>query len=148
MPGTILTSGYNGSAMFLVWAIILAMLLSVYSIACLKLKSPMPLVASCSAAIAAACNLPEHAEKYDIARQALQWVEQDTPLYVSKNDDDVVGHLSFSSKRVEIPMDGVLYAGQVSKQNYSTGRFLVCTFPDVHLLSTFDLNIYVILHLR
>ncbi|KAF2709364.1 hypothetical protein K504DRAFT_353366, partial [Pleomassaria siparia CBS 279.74] len=65
-------------------------------------KRTMPVVANCSAAIAAACHIPaEHIEK-GTSGLKVQWG-------VTGYDENGIGHCSFSHLPVEIPLEGQMY---------------------------------------
>lgn len=64
----------------------------------------MPLASSCSAAISAACHPP--ADDVDAAVLPLMWG-------VVEGDVDGVGHCTFTSREVELPVKDRLYAGRV-----------------------------------
>jgi hypothetical protein len=69
-------------------------------------KGRMPLASSCSAAISAACHPPEG--DVDACLLPVQW---GTVKHVSAEDGDKgVGHCSFSSWPVEIPIAGRVFA--------------------------------------
>jgi len=67
----------------------------------------MPLVGSCSAAISAACHPPT--ADTEAALRAVKWG------VVSSADRGVVGHCSFSSWEVGVPVEGEMYAGSSVK---------------------------------
>ena len=71
-----------------------------------KYPSGMPLAASCSAAISAACHPPE--ADTDAASKPLQWGV--TGEVMETNASGKVGHCSFTSLEVTAPVEGQLYA--------------------------------------
>lgn len=68
-----------------------------------KLKSAMPVVASCSAAISAACHPWKGNGDGSMAFSTLRWGA--LPV------EGEVGYCSFTTEEVEEPEDGKLYAG-------------------------------------
>ena len=71
-----------------------------------KYPSGMPLAASCSAAISAACHPPEG--DTDAAFKPIQWGV--TGKVLETNAGEIVGHCSFTSLEVTAPVEGQLYA--------------------------------------
>jgi hypothetical protein len=69
----------------------------------IKLPSSMPVAASCSAAIAAACHVPVEEIDELSAEKELMWGDMG-------EDEKGIGHCGFSMKDVERPADGKLYA--------------------------------------
>ena len=67
-----------------------------------RLKSGMPVVGSCSAAIAAACQPGSDSYKEEAAREKVQWGATEDGL-------GAVGHCGFSMDAVELPVDGQCY---------------------------------------
>ena len=67
-----------------------------------KYKPGMPLAGSCSAAISAACHLPE--EDVNAPEKPVLWG-------VVEMKEDGVGHCSFTSLKAEDPVEGERYAG-------------------------------------
>jgi hypothetical protein len=104
--GQISTCGY--SPMPIILAIIVATIIagSGLVVARRRYKTGMPLASSCSAAISAACHPPEGG--VDAQFLPVQWGA--VSHGVREGEAEVVGHCSFSSWPVEIPMPGRLYA--------------------------------------
>ena len=69
-----------------------------------RLDGCMPLVQSCSFAIAAACHPPSG--EVDAFRHAVQWGS----IPGQNDDSDDVGHCCFSAEAVVEPQPGKLYA--------------------------------------
>ncbi|OCK80650.1 hypothetical protein K432DRAFT_434615 [Lepidopterella palustris CBS 459.81] len=67
-----------------------------------RLKSGMPVVGSCSAAIAAACQPGRDSYKEEAAWEKVQWG-------VTEDGSRAVGHCGFSMDVVELPVDGQCY---------------------------------------
>jgi hypothetical protein len=102
-PEYLMTCGYSPSAILA--SIIVASLLLIW-IVCMsfiKLPSSMPVAASCSAAIAAACHVPVEEIDELSAEKELMWGDMG-------EDEKGIGHCGFSMKDVERPADGKLYA--------------------------------------
>ena len=68
-------------------------------------RQGMPLVGSCSAAISAACHLPEGSNGIEIARMPLVWGSTSGTVQTGE-----VGHCTFTDKEVARPVDGERYA--------------------------------------
>ena len=66
----------------------------------------MPLAGSCSAAISAACHLPEG--NTNASTKALLWSVVDKGA--EENTDTAISHCSFTSFEVTAPVEGQLYA--------------------------------------
>jgi hypothetical protein len=97
-----ITCGYSPLGIFisLIVACVLVLFLVILG---LKRLSPMPVVGSCSIAIAASC----HARPEEVApwEKALQWGAFETSL-----EHGDVGHCGLSSEQVILPVEGSLYA--------------------------------------
>ncbi|KEF63202.1 uncharacterized protein A1O9_01179 [Exophiala aquamarina CBS 119918] len=110
---SVVTCGYSIFGM--AFTIIAAGLLLVVAIGLgfCRYKPGMPLVGTCSVAIAAACHPPERekVEKEDIASLPVQW----GAVPDGTNSEGAVGHCCFSSERVEMPKEGRSYAGMGSQ---------------------------------
>ena len=103
---SISTCGYSNIAIIFVisFGSILPLIAIVYGFR--RYPSGMPLAASCSAAISAACHPPE--ADIDAASKPLQWGV--TGEVVETNAGRKVGHCSFTSLEVTAPVEGQLYA--------------------------------------
>lgn len=76
-----------------------------------KYPAGIPLGGSCSAAISAACHLPPDERKNgSVSAKPLQWGATGHDAVMGRDDDDSVGHCSFSSEAVATPIVGKLYA--------------------------------------
>jgi hypothetical protein len=92
---------------FLLIALVIAVLiLTIILIGSRRFKTGMPVVGSCSAAIAAACH-PDSDEDENAATKPLMWG-------VTSFRQAGIGHCSFSSKDVCPPTEGQQYAGTTS----------------------------------
>lgn len=102
-PSYLMTCGYSPPAILA--SIIVASLLLVWivGIGFVKLPSSMPVAASCSAAIAAACHLSAEDLDEDVAEKELRWGD-------TGNDEVAIGHCGFSMREVRQPEEGQLYA--------------------------------------
>ncbi|KAF2683140.1 hypothetical protein K458DRAFT_390412 [Lentithecium fluviatile CBS 122367] len=97
--------GYSPIAMFTVIILGCLMIAVIISFGFVPFKKGMNLAGSCSVAISAACHLAEdHVDGYTAAVSKLQWG-------VVGMDDEGVGHCAFSTKEVEQPKKGEMYAG-------------------------------------
>lgn len=96
--------GYSRYAMLAVFVLGILMIAAVVGIGFIPYKRGMPLVASCSVAISAACH-PDHAEGEleALSEQKLQWG-------VVSTDEDGIGHCAFSSREVGPVVKGCIYA--------------------------------------
>jgi hypothetical protein len=109
-PLNVASCGFSPLAMISV--IVLGALLIVFTLALGFLRrydASIPLVGSCSAAIAAACHQPTW--DGDASAKALQW-----GAIPDMMDSNGVGHCSFSSGEVERPLEGIEYAGTSTKE--------------------------------
>ena len=72
-----------------------------------KFKTSMPVAASCSAAISAACHVPEDELEEKPSTKALQWgvVSQEA----IPEGEATTAHCSLSSREVHVPDVDVLY---------------------------------------
>ncbi|KAI9675682.1 MAG: hypothetical protein M1817_001049 [Caeruleum heppii] len=104
-PVMLSTCGYSPMPIiFIVFAGVI-LLLSGVVLGFRRYKPGMPLAGSCSMAIAAACHVPP--DEIDPATKPLQWgVSRQT----DETEPDTVGHCSFSSREVTMPVPGRLYA--------------------------------------
>jgi hypothetical protein len=67
-------------------------------------KEGMNVAGSCSAAMSAACHLIKDEDGFRSARSEVKWGVVDV-------NADGIGHCSFSTKAVEMPKVGQMYAG-------------------------------------
>lgn len=104
---SISTCGYSPMAM--IFVIILGSIVVLLGIAngFRKARVGMPLAGSCSAAISAACHPPE--TDVDASMKRVMWGVVNKESF--KHLDESVGHCSFTSFKVEAPIEGNLYAG-------------------------------------
>jgi len=98
--------GYSPIAIFTTLMLGILMTLSAVGVGWVPFKPGMNLAGSCSAAISAACHgLDESdAHGYEKAISKLQWG-------VAGTNADGIGHCTFSTKEVEMPKVGQMYAG-------------------------------------
>lgn len=100
-----MTCGYSPIAMLLVIIAGLIMLFTAFFSGRIKLKSSMPVAASCSAAIAAACHPGgDSTDGEVIAMLKLRWGA--VPGITGE-----VGHCLITDREVVEPQDGSWYAG-------------------------------------
>lgn len=101
--GDVSQVGYSCPA--ILTAILIGVLLSAVAIGMgfQRFKSQMPVVSSCSVAIAAACHRPK--DDLDAAYLPVQWGE------VQGIEMDETGHCCFTSQAVEPLIPGKMYAG-------------------------------------
>lgn len=104
LGGDWMSTGYSPIAIFTTIMIGTAMTLTVIGVGWIPLKEGMNVAGSCSAAISAACHEVDEVEGFEAARSKLQWG-------VVGVDADGVGHCTFSTKEVEMPRVGEVYAG-------------------------------------
>lgn len=96
-------TGYSLVPILLVIVLGLVMLGALVGQGFRRFASPMPVVGSCSVAIASACHRPKDDE--DAAYLPVAWVE------VHHEGTTDVGHCTFTSQQVYEPVKGRLYAG-------------------------------------
>lgn len=100
------TLGYSPSAIISVIVLGGLMVVSIVGFGYVPYRRGMPLAGSCSLAISAACHIAGE-DKIDgsvAAANKLQWG-------VVSMGRDGVGHCAFSTKSVEAPVEGEVYAG-------------------------------------
>ncbi|KAJ4323342.1 hypothetical protein N0V94_001958 [Neodidymelliopsis sp. IMI 364377] len=102
-PSYLMTCGYSPPAILASIIVLSLLFVWIISIGFVKLPSSMPVAASCSAAIAAACHLPAEQLEENAAEAELMWGEME-------DDEQEVGHCGFSMYEVRQPVDGKLYA--------------------------------------
>ncbi|MCJ1394217.1 hypothetical protein MMC18_007095 [Xylographa bjoerkii] len=108
--------GYSPLAMTLAFVLGLVMILAINFRASNRFLPAIPIAASCSAAISAACHPPE--DEVDVAIKPVQWgvVQRYGTRHGSWQDQQGVGHCSFSSRLVAPPIPGRRYAGQAASE--------------------------------
>jgi hypothetical protein len=104
-PAAISTCGYLPVAIVLTMIIGLCLTIFAFMLGYRKFQPGMPLVGSCSAAIAAAC----HGGEIN-TRAPLKWGE------VNADQRKEVGHCAFSDQYVEMPREGAWYAGGIKRR--------------------------------
>ncbi|KAJ4373036.1 hypothetical protein N0V83_003327 [Neocucurbitaria cava] len=97
------TLGFSPSAIIAVIVLGTLMVISIIGVGFIPYKRGMPLAGTCSMAISAACHDLDN-EDTDVAVRRLQWG-------VVSMGHDSLGHCAFSSKSVEAPVKGEMYAG-------------------------------------
>jgi hypothetical protein len=97
-----LSCGYSPLAIILTLISGVLMLAAIAGFGSIRLRSNMPVVANCSAAIAAACQVPVAEHEKGASGLKVQWG-------VTSYDEDGVGHCSFSGLPVEPPDDHRMY---------------------------------------
>ncbi|KAF4993614.1 hypothetical protein FGRMN_6332 [Fusarium graminum] len=104
---SVLTCGYSPIAMIFVIVTSVFMAAAVIITACRRLPTAMPVAASCSLAIAAACHQPDGIPLPEASLLPLQWgvMWRQREGY----DRELTDHCGFSHKSVEQPQDGKLY---------------------------------------
>ena len=103
--------GYSPIAILTVIILGTLMVAAIIGFGFVPFKPGMNLVGSCSVAISAACHLAAgEVDGYEAAMAKLQWGD----VGVS---EEGVGHCAFSTKKVKLPKDGVLYAGMSHRRN-------------------------------
>ncbi len=104
-PIVIASCGFSPLAMILVIVFGGSIILATFALGWLrKYDESIPLVGSCSAAIAAACHQPEW--DTDASMKAVRW-----GVVPEMEDEKGVGHCAFSSGVVEPLLEGKEYAG-------------------------------------
>ena len=101
--GSVATVGYSPLAVILVLVVGVIMVATLVALGFRRYKAGIPLAASCSAAISAACHPPAHETHASVL--SLKWG------VVVGESWDTVGHCSFSSSEVTMPLPGSRYAG-------------------------------------
>lgn len=91
------------------------MLLALVGLSFRKLDSAMPLAGTCSAAISAACHLPQGENSHTAVLGPISWGETDTaPVWMTnesgRQPSRRYGHCSFTSLHVKAPNMSKLYA--------------------------------------
>lgn len=96
--------GYSPLAIIIVATLGITMILVLVGTGSIHLRTGTPVVGSCSAAIAAACHVPEDENREQIVKEKVQWGVVDLPQGVLRS-----GHCAFSNRPVGQPRDGVYY---------------------------------------
>lgn len=101
------TCGYSPMAIILTTVVAILIAICGVSLGYLRYPAGMPLASSCSAVISAACH--PTAKEVNPSLYPVQWgvVSYRREIY---DDEEPVGHCSFSSEPVEYPIIGKLYA--------------------------------------
>lgn len=102
-PRTLMTCGYAPSAILAVIVLTSLLLIGMLGTGVTRLPSSMPVAASCSAAIAAACHVAEGEREEACALKEVMWGD-------TGSDEKGVGHCAFSTRDVEVPEEGRLHA--------------------------------------
>ncbi|CZT06813.1 uncharacterized protein RAG0_12456 [Rhynchosporium agropyri] len=113
---SISSMGYSALAFALAFTCSCTMILFLDMTARRRYGPGIPLVASCSAAISAACHLPEGDKEASL--EAIQWgVIGGAGISVGswRNSDEYFGNCGFSSKLVAPPIPGRWYAGIIGE---------------------------------
>lgn len=103
--GSTLHFGCSPLAIILILSTGVLMIVVLFIIAMMRFRTATPIVASCSAAIAAACHTTSGEEREDTCISQVQWG-------VTGYDIDGIGHCAFSMRPVDQPQDGMLYRGR------------------------------------
>jgi hypothetical protein len=106
------TCGYSAIAIIFGLGLAGLMLLVIFVNGFRRVTFDMPLVGGCSMAISASCHAP--AEGADAAK-ALQWGVVEPSYDVPQPE---VGHCSFSSAEVSMPVEDERYAGLPLRKEY------------------------------
>lgn len=115
------TCGYSAIAIIFGLGLAGLMLFVIFVNGFRRVTFDMPLVGSCSAAISASCHAP--AEGAD-ATKALQWGVVKPSYNIPQPK---VGHCSFSSVEVSMPVDRERYAGLSPRNTYAGRQKERCT---------------------
>lgn len=102
-PRSLMTCGYSPPAILASIVVASILLIGIISMGFVKLPSSMPVAASCSAAIAAACHAPIDEIEDNNAEKAVMWGD-------AGEDEKGIGHCGFLIKEVRCPENGKLYA--------------------------------------
>ncbi|KAL1610130.1 hypothetical protein SLS60_001795 [Paraconiothyrium brasiliense] len=106
-PGDWKSTGYSPIAIFTTVMLGTVMTLAAIGMGFVPFNKGMNLAGSCSAAISAACHEVDEVDGFEVARSKLQWG------VVGVNAEGV-GHCTFSTREVEMPKVGQMYAGQTT----------------------------------
>jgi len=102
-PEYLMTCGYSPPAILASIVVASLLLIWIVGMGFIKLPSSMPVAASCSAAITAACHAPVDGIEESTAEKEVMWGDM-------REDEMGIGHCGFSMREVEQPEDGKLYA--------------------------------------
>lgn len=102
-PRYLMTCGYSPPAILASIVVASLLLFWIVGMGFIKLPSSMPVAASCSAAIAAACHVPVDEIDENSAGKEVMWGDME-------EDEKGIGHCGFSMREVAQPEDGKLYA--------------------------------------
>lgn len=103
--GDFKSTGYSPIAIFTTIMLGAVMTLAAIGIGYMPFKEGMNVAGSCSAAMSAACHEVDEVDGFDAARSKVQWG-------VATVNTEGVGHCTFSTKEVQMPKAGELYAGR------------------------------------
>lgn len=104
--GQLFTCGFSPVGMILTSMVAASLILGALALGYSKhLDSDMPLAGSCSAAISAACHPPKNGSD---PLRPLQWGVVSHDAY--GDQEQVIGHISFSSAEVAEPIKGFYYS--------------------------------------
>jgi hypothetical protein len=98
-----MTGGYSRSGILSILVVMFILIVWIVVIGSSRLPSSMPLVSSCSAAIAAACHVLPGESGQSTAKAEVMWG-------ALGDDREEVGHCGFSMYEVRQPVEGRLYA--------------------------------------
>ena len=101
-PQYFMTCGYSPAAILASIVVASLLLLWIVGMGFMRLPSSMPVAASCSAAIAAACHVPIEEIDECSAEKEVMWGDMG-------EDKEWIGHCGFSMREVGPPEDGKLY---------------------------------------
>jgi hypothetical protein len=108
-PLEYLTCAFTPKAILFAVVIAFVLIAALVLIGLQKLPNGIPVAGTCSAAISAACHIPEGENGKEAALLPVQW----GVVSLSGEDHNAVGHCSFSSLPVEKPVEGEPYAGNL-----------------------------------
>jgi hypothetical protein len=101
--------GYSPRAIIVTIVVSALMLLAALGVGRKRFKTAMPISSTCSASISAMCHLPKSENREDAALHPVKWGV--TSFDGISADGSRFGHCSFSTRAVQAPEDGQLYAG-------------------------------------
>jgi hypothetical protein len=102
------STGYSPIAIFTTLMLGIVMTWAAIGIGFMPFKEGMNVAGSCSAAMSAACHEIDEVDGFEAARSKVKWG------VVGVNADGV-GHCTFTTREVETPKSGHLYAGGTTK---------------------------------
>jgi len=100
----LITCAWSPAAVLCTVVVVALMLVALLSMAQRRLPTAMPIVGSCSAAIAAGCHPPAAEQEGKMWEKELQWGVTQEP-----EGEGRAGHCSFSSAPVSSPVQGLRY---------------------------------------